>query len=239
VCNLSLISGYLDSFLEFNRPILTGNFLQGEKFTRVFFNQYIYSLYRRGESEYENTEDPFPKGRVPFLTIHQAKGLEFPVVVLGSPKKSNRGPQTVEKMVAPLLPRSREPLERIAEFDKMRMFYVALSRAMNLLVIAHFRSSHNQVSEPFKSILDEDNFPRIKDLKMEQVPEADVSRKDLPTTYSYTGDYLFYKRCPRNYMVFRRFGFAPSRSQTGFFGNLIHQTVEDLHHLLIDQRSAL
>ena len=35
-----------------------------------------------GESEYENEDDPFPKGNIQALTIHQSKGLEFPVVFM-------------------------------------------------------------------------------------------------------------------------------------------------------------
>jgi DNA helicase-2/ATP-dependent DNA helicase PcrA len=39
-------------------------------------------------------------------------------------------------------------------------------------------------------------------------------------------------------MIFRKYGFVPSRSQTMFFGSLVHQTLEDLHHYLIAQREA-
>jgi len=39
-------------------------------------------------------------------------------------------------------------------------------------------------------------------------------------------------------MVFRKYGFTPSRSQTMFFGNLVHQTLEDLHHELIRRRQT-
>ena len=35
-------------------------------------------------NEYEDPDQPFPKGHVQVMTIHQAKGLEFPVVVVGS-----------------------------------------------------------------------------------------------------------------------------------------------------------
>ena len=67
-------------------------------------NSFLYALWRRGESEYEDADDPFPKGRIPFLTVHQAKGLEFPVVVLGNPRKQEQV-QAVERMVRPLLDR--------------------------------------------------------------------------------------------------------------------------------------
>jgi DNA helicase-2/ATP-dependent DNA helicase PcrA len=39
-------------------------------------------------------------------------------------------------------------------------------------------------------------------------------------------------------MIFRKYGFAPSRSQTMFFGSLVHQTLEDLHQYLIAEREG-
>ena len=37
-------------------------------------------------------------------------------------------------------------------------------------------------------------------------------------------------------MIMRKYGFVASRSQTMLFGSLVHQTIEDLHHLLINER---
>ena len=41
-------------------------------------------LHDSGINEYEDPDRPFPQGHVQVMTIHQAKGLEFPVVVVGS-----------------------------------------------------------------------------------------------------------------------------------------------------------
>jgi DNA helicase-2/ATP-dependent DNA helicase PcrA len=235
VCNLSLISQYLSRFLDQFPFTISGESLAHNGFLNRFAN-FLYVLYRRGESEYENTEDPFPKGRIPFITIHQSKGLEFPVVILGNTRKDPKL-QTIEKLVKPLLTRTGEPLDRMAEFDVMRMFYVALSRAKNLLVLAHFEGRGQRMHDAFKDLLDA-RFPRIPDLQLKKIPAAKLETEDLPHSYSYTGDYLLYQRCPRQYMLFRKYGFAPARALTMFFGSLVHQTIEDLHHRLIDQRRA-
>ncbi len=238
ICNLGLISQYLARFMDEYGAIITAPLLQDDGMVRILFSAYLFALYRRGESEYEDAEDPFPKGRIPFLTIHQAKGLEFPVVVLGNARKdTHKGPQPVECLVHPLLDREGEPLERMAEFDAMRLFYVALSRAKNLLVIAHPRGRGQWVNPPFQALLD-DRFPRIPQLDVASLPVARLEEADIPRSYSYTGDYLFYRRCPRQYMVFRKYGFVPSRSQTMMFGSLVHRTLDDLHQLLISRRSA-
>lgn len=208
ICNLAQITQYLARFIDSNSPVLTAKFLEGNKFLNAFFMRFIYSLYRLGESEYENADDPFPKGRIPFLTVHQSKGLEFPVVVLGNPRKDAKV-QGVEQIVRPLIDREGEPLDRMAEFDVMRMFYVALSRAENLLILAHFKSAGNYVSEPFKTMLGESNFPRIKQFDVSTMPAANAKEEAIAHSYSYTSDYLLYQKCPRQYMLFRSMALLP------------------------------
>jgi Superfamily I DNA and RNA helicases len=238
ICNLAVITQYLSRFQAQRGAVLSAGFLDKGVFVRTFFNSFLYALWRRGEAEYEDAEDPFPKGRIPFLTVHQAKGLEFPVVVLGNPRKKE-SVQKIEEIVRPLLgKRQGEPLDRIATFDVARMFYVALSRPQNLLVICHYRGTGQTINEPFRSLLDDD-FPRIEDLDINKVPAAALTEHDkLPKAYSYTGDYLAYRACPRRYMVYRRYNFAPARAQTMFFGSLVHRTIEDLHEWLRVQADA-
>lgn len=239
VANLGLITQYLARFMDKYVKVITAEILDNETFKHTFFSSYLYALFRSSESEYEDANDPFPKGRIPFLTIHQSKGLEFPVVILGSPRKDDKGPQTIEKLVNPLLVgQDREPLDRVAQFDTMRMFYVALSRAKNLLVIAHYKGKGLSINEPFKTLLDPvAHFPRIATFDTSTLPAAGAAEEKLPRNYSYTGDFLTYRKCPRQYMIFRKFGFVPSRSQTQFFGSLVHKTLEDLHEHLISAKA--
>ena len=237
VANLGLITQYLARFLDERIAMITADMLVEKTLQIVFFN-FLFSLYRLGETELEDAEDPFPRGRIPFLTIHQSKGLEFPVVILGNLRKDDKGPQRNEQIVRPLLNRPPgEPLDRMSEFDIMRMYYVALSRAKNLLVLAHFKGQGQRINAPFAEML-EDDFPRIPKLDVKTIPEADDKSNDLPKSYSFTSDYLLYQKCPRQYMIFRKFDFVPSRSQTMFFGSLVHRTLEDLHHELIQRRAA-
>ena len=240
ICNLSLLSKYLARFLdERGGTLITAAGLAEHGFQRGFFSSYLFALFRRAESEYEDEEDPFPRGRIPFLTIHQSKGLEFPVVVLGNPRKRDSGPQIVEQITYPQLPPSdaREPLGRMSGFDIMRMFYVALSRAQNLLVVAHFKGQGQSLHPGIASLCEED-ATRIPAFNPASMPAFHGHKADLPRTYSYTGDYMFYNLCPRRYMVFRRYGFASSTTQTMMFGSLVHRTIEDLHQMLIGERAA-
>ena len=238
ICNLALITEYLSRFMEERGTVITSSFLEDNKFINVFFASYIYAIFRRGESEYEDTDNIFPKGRISFLTIHQAKGLEFPVVVLGSVfKNNNREASVPEQLVRDILRKEGEPLDKISLFDNMRMFYVGLSRAKNLMVLPRF--THGSASsEPFTDILSEDKLPKIENFDINTIPVEELDDEELGKTYSYTGDYILYQKCPRNYMLFKKYGFVPSRSQTMMFGSLVHKTIEDLHRLLIHQRET-
>jgi DNA helicase-2/ATP-dependent DNA helicase PcrA len=122
-------------------------------------------------------------------------------------------------------------------FDIMRMFYVALSRAKNLLVLAHFKGQGQRINLPFQNMLNNGGVVRIPNLDLHTVPEARLESDDLARNYSYTGDYLSYQKCPRQYMIFHRYGLVPSRTQTMMFGSLVHRTLEDLHQHLIAQRN--
>ncbi|GAA0194207.1 ATP-dependent helicase [Fulvivirga kasyanovii] len=234
ICNLGLVTQYLARFMEEYTPIITASFLDDNGFVNTFVGSYLYAIYRLGESEYEDSDDPFPKGRVPFLTIHQSKGLEFPYVVLGNLNKADRPADKKEIIIRDLLQKEGEPLHKISHFDNMRMFYVALSRAKQMTVLPRWKGQHQ--SQAFKDTFNEEEYPKLENIAWEDLPLSELETEDLGKSYSYTADYLNYQQCPRKYMIFKKYGFIPSRSQTMFFGSLVHQTIEDLHHLLIAER---
>jgi DNA helicase-2/ATP-dependent DNA helicase PcrA len=236
VCSLGLITQYLARFMEEYTPIITASFLADDRFVNTFVGSFLYAIYRLGESEFEDTNDPFPKGRIPFLTIHQSKGLEFPYVVMGSLRKDERPADPTEIIIRNFLNKDGEPLDRISHFDKMRMFYVALSRGKQMTILPFFDRGRTNTSEEFLTILENENIPLLSGINIAALPESEINHDELGKNYSYTSDYLNYKQCPRKYMIFKKFGFVPSRSQTMFFGSLVHQTIEDLHHLLISEK---
>ena len=76
------------------------------------------------------------QGAVTITTIHQSKGREWPVVIVGSLDLHNPNVDPVGRSLAPYFLRSdAEPARLIAAFDHMRQHYVAFSRAERLLVL--------------------------------------------------------------------------------------------------------
>ena len=234
MCNLGLITQYISRYQEERgRPILTARDFHDSRIQRHFFASYLFAMYRLGESEFEDKEDPFPKGRVSIITIHQAKGLEFPVVILGGLYRQNRGPGTIEEIVRNELNRDGEPLDRIVDFDNARLFYVALSRAQNILLLPRFSGRGQRMTQEFRELLDE-NIQHLGTIEWGKAERPKPKETDeIGKPYSYTSDYLLYKRCPRQYMMFRKYGFVPARAQVTLFGSLVHQTIEDLHNFLL------
>ncbi len=56
----------------------------------------------------------------------------------------------------------------------------------------------------------------------------------MKRTFSFIGDLKLYETCPRQYQFFHEFDFTPSRSAVIFFGQLVHQTIEEIHRFVLD-----
>jgi len=236
-CNLAMVSQYLSRYQKMRGfQVVDADGVQ--RLSRDFFNSYLYGLHRLAQSEYEQEDTPFPQGRIPFLTIHQAKGLEFPVVVLGSLKPFRGRASAAETLVRPWARPGAEPPEHIAAFDTMRMFYVALSRAKQLLVLPNVRNpkNHSGLAALLDADIDGRPIPQIAAVDIGALPRSAAENLESPRTYSYTADYQVYRNCPRQYMLFREYGFAPARTQTMLFGSLVHRTIEDVHRRLMRDR---
>ena len=197
-----------------------------------FFNSFLRLLSDGGINEYEDPDQPFPKGHVQVMTIHQAKGLEFPVVVVGSLSTQLSSPKQIDRDLGPFYHRPPfEPENRITLFDRMRLHYVAFSRPQKVLVL----TAHEPPKVHFTSIWQGlPQWPYVqKELLAAQRFEL-RERMPVKKTYSFTGDLKIYETCPRQYQFFRDYDFTPSRSAVIFFGLLVHQTIEEIHRIALD-----
>jgi len=196
------------------------------------FNSFLRLLYDGGINEYEDPNQPFPKGHVQVMTIHQAKGLEFPVVVVGSLAKQLSSPKKVDRDLGPYYHRPPfEPENRITLFDRMRLHYTAFSRPQKLLVL----TAHAQPKPHFAPIWQGlPQWPYVQQDLLAAQRFALRERMPVKRSYSFTGDLKVYETCPRQYQFFREFDFTPSRSAVIFFGLLVHQTIEEIHRRAID-----
>lgn len=243
IVNLALVSRYLARFVDTqNSALLAARDFTDDSLLKRFWMRYIYVLFRNGESEYEDEEMLFPSGRIPFLTIHQSKGLEFPVVILGSPQVATGQRNNLEELMRELSQqdKAREPLSRIEEFDIMRLFYVALSRAKHMCILTNYTGAGNSSHGSIRNLLTtgRQHITQLDVFDSKGIPHTKPETSLIQRRYSYTTDYLNYQSCARQYMIFRKYDFAPSRTPYQMFGSLIHSTIDEIHSLLIDARTG-
>jgi DNA helicase II / ATP-dependent DNA helicase PcrA len=235
--NLALFSALL-SKMEYLHQINVLSAEHLDKTLRDLFNQFLRFLMDGGMTEYEDEAEYAPSGSVSFLTIHQAKGLEFPVVVVGS---LDAGPRKQYTKLTELLEESYlsrpvfEPLSEVKYYDFRRQFYTAFSRAQNLLVLATHEHNGNATSpsKHFKEYYDGVLSWRNPAFKAKDLPLSEIKDIDLKKEYSFTSALTVYENCAEQYRFFRELEFAPVRTAPILFGTVIHQTIEDIHKTVL------
>jgi DNA helicase-2/ATP-dependent DNA helicase PcrA len=228
--NLSLLSRIITKYeyLHHINVLTPKNIEEG---TERFFNLFLRFLYKGGINEYEDETVYAPPGCVSFLTIHQSKGMEFPVVIVGSLSSTAR--DNADDIIGEVEETyfQREPFEPrglIKLFDFWRLFYTAFSRAQNLLVLTspetradpnkYFKKRFYDLHSFF------DNDVDLSRLTLEKV--KDVNLKD---SFAFTSDISVYETCAAQYKFFNVLDFSPVLVGATLYGRLVHETIEDIH----------
>lgn len=228
--NLSRFTELMSRFEQLHYASVITPGKMAEK-TETLFNCYLKHHFEAGIGEYEGDSPYAPSGSVAFLTIHQAKGMEFPVVVMGMPQKGPfaKRPTFTDRIGERYYHRAPfEPRELIPTFDFWRKYYTAFSRAQNLLVL----TAREDTGAPCMQMQ-----KLYRELASCDLPEFDpkafdlrkVKGAELKNTYSFTSHISVYEDCPRYYMFTRELGFTPVKVGTAMFGQIVHQTIEDVN----------
>lgn len=198
--------------------------------TEQLFNLYLHQLYDGGITEYEDDSEYAPSGCVSFLTIHQAKGMEFPIVFVGSLDKSpwEKNDKLLEQIEEKYFKRPAfEPSDQRMYFDFWRLYYTAFSRAQDLLILTCCKDK--MLSDCFKKIYSE--LPSVDDLGFD-MGEFDfklIKNVNIKNTYSFTSHITVYETCALQYKFYKELEFMPVRVNAMLFGRLVHETIEDIH----------
>ena len=229
--NLAIFSQLLNVFQSYYHYTVVTH--SNREFLRFhLFNSFLRLLHDGGINEYEDPDQPFPKGHVQVMTIHQAKGLEFPVVVVGSLSTQLASAKQIDRDLGPFYHRPRfEPENRITLFDRMRLHYVAFSRPQNVLVLTAHEAPKDHFAPIWQGL---PQWPYVERDLLAAQRFALHQRMAVKKSYSFTGDLKIYETCPRQYQFFREYDFTPSRSAVIFFGLLVHQTIEEIHRIALD-----
>ena len=242
IYNLALFSRLITQFEYLNQIIV----LRPEniaKDIRALFNYYLNFLYDGGIAEYEDFDMTTPSGCISFMTIHQSKGLQFPVTCVASLERvPAKQFSDLDTALADYYfsERQFEPAESIKYFDFWRLYYTAFSRAQNILILTGVDNSSSRAkgektmpSKYFTSAWR--NAQEWSTLFEKPLPVLEtVTAANIKHEYSFTSHVLMYETCPRQYKFFRDLEFTPVRTTAVMFGTLVHETIEDVHKAVLE-----
>jgi DNA helicase-2/ATP-dependent DNA helicase PcrA len=219
--NLSKFSSVISSF--------ESNYSQPKKSDIFQFIEFLWGYVMDnteigGFEKKNNTQDA-----VNIITIHKAKGLEFPIVYI--PHLINRFfPATSHKQVLFL----KEDLEFLNSYqgsieDERRLFYVALTRAEKFLWLSYSKKTNGANSSP-------SDFIKELDHTLFTVEDTTVRTKNSfpqktfnDTLITNQGELRYYIQCPYSYYIRYVLGFDPFLPFSYGYGEQIHKIIDLLH----------
>jgi DNA helicase-2/ATP-dependent DNA helicase PcrA len=175
-----------------------------------------------GYNDFEGEEDLLSDS-VALMTVHAAKGLEWPIVFVPSLTKKRFPSRNSGKPTDWLIPRDLFDAERYegTDADERRLFYVAITRAREWLAL----SAHERVTKAKGAISPyitevheayEEHLAYPEPWSEEQVIN---DNPELHITYSELAAYL---NCGYSYWLKNRIGFPPELVQEIGYGKAVH-----------------
>jgi DNA helicase-2/ATP-dependent DNA helicase PcrA len=194
----------------------------------------------------QGTHDSYrrdPEDAVSVMTVHQAKGLEFPVVVIGAamegrfPARARRSPYEIPcKLMRSGQPEVRDP----HIVDERKLFYVAATRPRDLLIIGTADVVNKRGGGPSEFIreLAGDQLAeaerRGRELSRQAFRVEEIGEKSheprLRLSYYQIAHYL---QCPLRYRYFHVDGMANILSDKLYFGSAVHRALDLIHRDVI------
>ncbi len=205
----------------------------GQTGGRWFYQNLFYFLQCYAQRSYEDSEGEAEPGldAVDILTVHRAKGLEWPVVFVPSLTARRFGLSHGRHGAWLIEPESLFPPEARARYDgrpddERRLFYVAITRARDALFVSTFeRITNRQLSSPFFTALTGGIVPDSPEPLPPPCPPASAPPPGLTLSFS---ELATYEICPHSYRLRSRFGFEPQLAAELGYGRAVHNVLRRL-----------
>lgn len=198
-----------------------------------FFKYYLPRFNKI--DEYEDKREYAPSGFVSFLTIHQSKGMEFPVVIVDfndwSPDNGDSGFYKIIDQYSPYVDPETDP----ENFDLWRKFYTAFSRPQNLLVVTALYSLNGDKYYKYKPFFD-DLIP-CEDYDISLLDCTQVKPVNIKDRYSFTKDISVYDVCSIKYKFFKIYEFPQIPKRDFILGTVVHETIEHINKKVLEGES--
>ncbi|UTW66373.1 ATP-dependent helicase [bacterium SCSIO 12643] len=230
------------------------------KFSQVI-NDFESINYKTGSSSFylfnflnfikHAAKDYYPEGwinstyktpnAVQIITIHQSKGLEFPVVFIPGMNRNyfpskRRGGVTEWKFLNADIIENSDKYRGIDDNNEAerRLFYVAVTRAKKYLFISRAPALNNRLYQKPSLFINEitnsdflissssEKFDNLEELS----PQAKDSTNNISLNFSILKDFF---DCSYRFKLISIYGFASPLSPRMGFGKTIHDSLSEIH----------
>jgi DNA helicase-2/ATP-dependent DNA helicase PcrA len=224
-----LISGTGDA--EKKRPVVRPDLTPGQVFLtrlRVFLEEYASQA-----AEEPPLGPTLDQDAVNIMTVHQSKGLEFPVVFVPALVDRRFPSARMDQEVDWYVPKDLFDKKRYQgrEDDERRLFYVATTRAREMAVFSWFTQYPRgpaKISRFVKNLAEcpaKCHLCKAGRCQPEPGPESDGKQAILDTDF---GQLLTFSECPYKYYLGHVCGFKPPIAPALGFGKILHHVLAEL-----------
>lgn len=169
---------------------------ESQKYTSLI-SEAIEMVHNIPERFIRLDKEPIVENCVKIMNIHQAKGLEFPVVIIPNvTKKVFDDRRNIEETAIPI---PKELMINKEEFDSgeenRRIFYVGITRAESGLILTSIKNEQEQISEYIRYKVEDKHLTNIGDLN---IPPKKENHSKIEWTKS---SLISFNRCPFQYYL--------------------------------------
>lgn len=205
------------------------------------YEQFAWWLNHEAPDYYEDGGDD--KGfaqpdAVQIMTIHQAKGMEWPVVFVPALQK-NRFPSTTGgkgRSKWHILPKGAVPDAQRYDgsvADERRLFYVAITRSKKYLFCSFAPTAGNQLYRKPSPFLQE--FTRSTDVLTRELAAVSTPRleprpkRETPNVVLSFSELKYFFECPYQFKLRFLYGFNPPLHEAIGYGKSLHDALAEVH----------
>jgi len=223
---LGISTQIIRSVEEIHRRRIKGHH---RKSAKGVIKEVYYALIRNQKNFGESIPIDTSVDAVLISTVHQAKGLEWPIVILPM-LIQGRFPVKLSKHGTSF---SDDIAGRYGTFpeDEKRLFYVAFTRAQERVFMIDSAKNNYKRRSIFLRDLIKDNIIKESNInsldpKVWKINKNDLKSPDPPPIYIGLSDILIYLECPYQYALRRVSSIQPSISDDLGFGKGLHELIQ-------------
>jgi DNA helicase-2/ATP-dependent DNA helicase PcrA len=219
---------------EGGQPVYRGGTDRGSYFYQRLFNYLQY--YALDAYEDFEGEDTFDLDCVDILTVHQSKGLEWPVVFMPGLVQGRFPSKFAGQAQDWLIPETAFPPEARrryegSEVEERRLFYVAMTRARDVLYLSRFRKLKNNF-KPSPFLVEVAGGDPAVAAALPQpgpfTPPPDEPQEQPTVSFS---ELSLYEQCPLRFRFSTSLGFQPQLATELGYGKAIHHILRKIADL--------